>query len=215
MNKQGVMAAVVTGALALALAGCSAEPESPEVTPAPVAAAEKTPKVDPTPTPTAEPVVSVGTRQAPLAIGEARKISEASAWTVSLTASNLDAAAAIAAADEYAPKPAEGEVFVTGTFAVTVDAAKIAEQGADLANDGASPAQSVMVTYVAADGTSYDGMSGTSCYTTNMLYSQGAVFQDGAVVTGDQCIAVPADKVAGGLWRVSNLANDSIWFAAS
>jgi hypothetical protein len=48
-----------------------------------------------------------------------------------------------------------------------------------------------------------------------MLYSQPAVYQDGATVTGDECVAVPADKVAGGLWRVANTANDSVWFAAS
>ncbi|RMI12517.1 hypothetical protein [Cellulomonas triticagri] len=215
MQKQGAAGVLAAGVLVLAMSGCSAGSGEPEVTPAPAVASETAVAPAETPTPTVEPAVSVGTREAPLAIGEARKVSEASAWTVALNATNLDAAAAIQAADEHAQAPAAGELFVTGSFTVTVDGAKIAEQGADLANDGASPGQSLTVTYVAADGTSYDGSSGTMCYTPSMLYSQGAVFQDGATVIGDQCVAVPADKVAGGLWRVSNLANESVWFATS
>lgn len=217
MRKQGVGAVAAAALIGVVLGGCGSTPASPEVTPAPQAATEAAQDVTPTPTPTptVEPVVSVGTREAPLAIGEARKVSEVSAWTVSLTASNPDAAAAIQAADPYATGPAEGETFVVGTFSVAVDAAKIAEQGADLANEGASPGQSLTVTYVAADGTSYDATIGTTCYTQTMLYSQGAVFQDGATVTGDECVAVPSDKVPGGLWRVSNMANESVWFAGS
>ena len=60
-----------------------------------------------------------------------------------------------------------------------------------------------------------DGTSGTGCYTDDMLHSQGSVYDDGAVVTGDICVAVPTDKVPGGLWRVSNSVNDSVWIASS
>lgn len=213
MNKQGAAAFVATGALALALAGCGGGDDAPEVTPAATqAAAEASPAATADPT---EAAPSTGTREAPLAPGESRQVGSDSAWTVSLVSSNLDAAAAIQAADPYGPQPADGEAFVVGTFSVTVSGDQIAAQGSDLANEGADPGQSLTVTYVAADGTSYDGASGSMCYTQNMLYSQGAVFQDGAVVTGDQCVAVPVDKVPGGLWRVSNIVNDSVWFSAS
>jgi uncharacterized Zn-binding protein involved in type VI secretion len=216
VSKQGARSFVAVGVLALALVGCSSTDDAPEVTPAPANAQEQqTETPTTTPTPTAEPAASVGTREAPLAIGESRKVSDESAWTVALTASNLDAAPAILAADQYASGPAEGESFITGTFTITVDGAAIAAQGSDLANDGADPAMSLFMEYVAADGTSYDQTSGSMCNTQNSLWNQGAVFQDGASVSGDACIAIPTSAVQGGLWRVSNSVNDSVWFASS
>ncbi len=208
---------VMVAALAMAMLGaCSDDTSTPDVTRVATVNAESAPPVTPEPAPTTEAAVEVtaGTREAPLAVGEARKVSEVSAWTVALTAGTLDGAGAIRAADEYAPAPAEGESFVVGTFSVTVDQAAIAEQGSDLANDGADPGMSLFFSFVAADGTSFDGTSGTSCYTSNMLYSQGAVYADGATVVGDVCVAVPTDKTAGGLWRVSNMVNEAVWITA-
>lgn len=210
----------VGGLLVLSLAACGGDEQAPEVTPAPVVSEEPaereeeaaTQEVAPEPE---ESAPTAGTREAPLALGEARKLSSASAWTVSAITSDLDAADAITAADEYAPTPADGETFVLGTFSIAVDGDAIAAQGMDLANDGADPWMSVWFEYVAADGTSFDGTSGTGCYTDDMLHSQGSVYDDGAVVTGDICVAVPTDKVPGGLWRVSNNVNDSVWIASS
>ncbi|MEE6282911.1 hypothetical protein [Georgenia sp. MJ170] len=210
----------------VALTGCAAE-SIPEVTPAPeseattpVAATDDTAAADDveaeaeaeaeeTPEPT------VGDREAPLAIGEARKLSNQSAWTVSLESSNLDAAEEILASDEWADRPAEGEVFVVGTFTVSVDAEPLDAQGIDLANEGADPWASIFVEFVAADGRGYDGSSGTMCYTQNMLYEQGTLYEDGASVTGDTCIAVPDEQLDGGLWRISNMVNDNVWISAS
>lgn len=45
-----------------------------------------------------------------------------------------------------------------------------------------------------------------------MLYNQGAMYSD-ATVTGDVCLAVPVNKVEGGLWRVSNYQNDNVWMS--
>jgi len=207
----------LVGAAALVLAGCAGG-GTPEVTPSQettAAEVEVTDEPSEEPAETEEPPApSVGTREAPLKIGEARKLADVSAWTVMLNSSNPDGATAIAAVDEYAPRPAEGEAFLIGSFSVTVEAAAIAQQGYDLANEGADPWQSLFFEYVAADGTSYDGASGSMCYTPTMLYNAGTLYQDGATATGDICVALPADKIPGGLWRVANSQNDNLWITA-
>jgi hypothetical protein len=208
---------LIGAAAAALLGGCSVAPGTPEVTPRQESPAE----VAETDTPTEDPateapeVVTTGTREAPLTPGEARKLADESAWTLSLNSSSLDAAAAILAADEFAQPPAEGEVFIVGNFSIGVDGEALAAQGIDLANDGADVWSSVSFTYVAADGTSYDGSVGTMCFTDNMIYNQGTVYQGGVTVSGDVCMAVPADKVAGGLWRAANVQNDNVWMSPS
>jgi hypothetical protein len=192
--------------MALALAGCAGE-SGPEVTPSQSAPAEPSP----TPEPTAP---TTGTREAPLKVGESRKLSDESAWTVQLNASNPDGAAVIAAENEYAPPPVAGEAFLIGNFSVTVDAAALASQGIDLANEGADPAINLIFEYVAADGTSFDGTSGSMCYTNGSIYNAGTLYADGTTATGDVCIAVPAEKVPGGLWRIANAQNDNVWISA-
>ena len=44
-----------------------------------------------------------------------------------------------------------------------------------------------------------------------MLYSQGSVYSFDAVQSGDVCVVVPEEEVAGGQWRVSNIANSAVW----
>jgi len=206
----------LVGVVALVLAGCAGG-GTPEVTPSQetttTAEAEAPEEPSEEPAETEEPAPSVGTREMPMKVGEARKLADVSAWTIMLNGSNPDGATAIAAVDEYAPRPAEGEAFLIGNFSVTVEAAAIAQQGFDLANEGADPWQSLFFEYVAADGTSYNGASGSMCYTPTMLHSAGTLYQDGATATGDVCIALPTDKIPGGLWRVSNQQNDNLWIS--
>ena len=210
MNRKIVLVSLS----ALFLAGCSGA-ATPEVTPSPNAktpevTAEPTtePEPEPTETEVAEPT---GTRQAPLAPGEARKLSEESAWTVSLVATDLDAAPEMLAANEYLTPPAEGEAFVVGTFSILVDGESLAAQGLDVTNEGVDPWMSLSIEYVTASGTSYDTTAGSGCYTANMLYDQGTVYEGGVTVTGDECISMPAAEVEGGLWRISNSMNESVW----
>lgn len=217
-------AALAPVALALVLAACSGD-SAPEVTPAPETVTETvtsepteeaTEEATETPEATEEPAeapAATGTREAPLALGETRKVADGSAWTVGLTASNLDAAAAIRAADEYAEQPKEGERFVLATLQVTVDQAAIEAQGFAM-SDGADPRGSINVSYVAADGTSYETFGGSYCFSQNdFASSAGTLYADGASTAGDFCVVVPADKVDGGLWRVSNLQNDAVWIS--
>lgn len=145
------------GAVALALTACSGG-ATPEVTLSQEATVTaETPESEETVRETTEaeapPADTTGTRTAPLKLGEARKLADSSAWTVMLNSSTSDGATVIAAADEWAPRPAEGEAFLLGNFSVTVDAAAINAQGFDLANEGATPWASLIFEYVASDGT--------------------------------------------------------------
>lgn len=200
-------AAVGAAILAIALAGCSS---TPEVTSAPSAEAAAEPSA-PAPSAVETPAPEEGTRDNPMAVGSSRLIAEGSAWTVGITASNLDGAATLAAANSWAPRPAEGERFVIATLSVSVSAEAIAAQGFDLASEGAMPSASISLEFVGNDGISYDELSGTACYTDTPFYNTGTLYNDGATVSGDFCIAVPAGVVDGGLWRVSNPVNEGVW----
>lgn len=216
-------AVLASAALMLTLAACSGE-STPDVTPAAETVTETvtaeptetgTPTTEPTEAATTEePAASAGTREAPLALGETRKVADESTWTVGITASNLDAAAAIRAADEFAEEPGEGERFVLATLSVTVDAAALEAQGIDI-SEGADPRASLFVSYVAADGTSYDSTAAFCSSANAFITNAGTLYSDGASTSGDVCVVVPADKADGGLWRVSNLNNDAVWIASA
>jgi hypothetical protein len=206
------------------LSACGGE-STPEVTPSPegsasepaTTASESAEPTEPEPTEeaTTEEPDTTGTRETPLAIGETRLLAEGSAWTVGMTASSIDAADAILSADQYAERPAEGEVFVLGTVTITVGEESLVAQGHDLQSAGVTPGIELNVEFVGSNGNSYNGSSGTTCYTESMLYMTGAVYTDGATVTGDVCVAVPAEAAEGGLWRISNVSNDAVWVQSS
>lgn len=216
--------------LALALVGCGREAPL-EVSPVPTETEIEDAAEEPEPTEAIEPeeteietdeqedpieVAPEGTRENPLEIGQSRKVSDESAWIVGIVESNLDAAAEIHAADEYAPRPEDGERFIVATLWVQIDGSAIERQGFNLSNDGADPRASLFVSYVAEDGTSYEDGGSSWCYTNNdFLDAVGIMYQDGAEGSGDFCIVIPEEKVDGGLWRVSNTVNDSIWFQST
>lgn len=201
---------ILAGTAGLLLSGCVVE-QTPDVTPSqsPTAASDS-PETPMSPD-DADASLATGTREAPLSLGESRALSDDSAWTVRLNTSTPDGASVIAAEDEFAPPPAAGEAFLIGNFSVTVDAAALAQQGVDLSNEGADPAWHLTFEYVAADGTSFDALSGTPCSTFSSIYTAGTLYTDGTTATGDVCIALPVEKVPGGLWRVANVENDNVW----
>lgn len=157
--------------------------------------------------PAAEVVADPGTRDNPLKIGETRKLSPESAWTVGLTASVPDAEGVERSADA----PADTRVIL-GTVTVDVDGAALAAQGLDLANQGADPYLSLYIEFVGADGCGYAADSG--CYPSNPLYSQPTVYAD-ATVSGDVCALTPSDAIDGGLWRIANSRGETVWIASS
>jgi hypothetical protein len=203
---------VLAGAAGLLLAGCVVE-QTPDVTPSQSTTTGSVSPGAPTSPDDADAALSAGTREAPLSLGESRALSDDSAWTVRLNASTPDGASVIAAENEFAPPPVAGEAFLIGNFSVTVDAAALAQQGIDLANEGADPAWHLSFEYVAADGTSFDALSGTLCSTLSSIYSAGTLYADGTTATGDVCISVPEEKLHGGLWRVANIENDNVWIS--
>ncbi|MBU4216018.1 MAG: hypothetical protein KJ792_15365 [Actinobacteria bacterium] len=193
------------GLLALGLTGCSrgsthdivvnAEAASPAaVTPAPTVA---------------------GTTTDPLRPGQSRVLVAGSAWTVALLSTNLDAAVPTTTAVPDDRRPRQDETFVVGTFSLTVSAAAVAAQGGDLATEGTSAWQSLTYSYVGADGTAYNGSTGTPCATATALIMAEPLWADGDTATGDVCVAVPSDKVEGGLWRVVNGQGTGLYFATS
>lgn len=209
MRRRTIAAAL---ALAATLAACSEGGGSVlAVTPSPPAATSGGAGVVSVPSPTRSSPRAApdGTRFAPLALGEARKISHSSAWTVSLVSRDVGDARTDGRA------PADGEKFVSARFTVTVDASALPGQGIDIANDGVDPAASLTFTYVTAAGSPYDSSQGTGCPTDSPFSSLGSLHADGATAVGDVCVAVPADEAAGGVWRVSNSANEAVWFAGS
>lgn len=194
----------------LSVTGCSSSSTQPPVnTPTPAA---ETPTPTPTPTPTAEP--TVGSRQAPLALGETRQITEDSAYIVGITAVDYDAWAAIQASDSHHDAPVEGSQYVVANVSLALNGDNLTAQGLDITNEGLEPGFALNYEYVAADGTSYDSIN-SECYTDNMLYSQGAVYDASIVTTGDVCVAIPSAALPGGLWRISNSQNDAVWVQGS
>lgn len=151
-----------------------------------------------------------GTRAAPLALGETRKISDESAWIVGITDSDLDAADSVEVLDVPERELAENEQFVVATLSVTVDESAIEAQGQDI-NQGANPAASIFVEFVGSDGRGYGLGQGSVCYTDNAFSSTGAIYEGGVTVTGNICIGLPKDAVDGGLWRISNIENEAVW----
>src|SRR5699024_7558645 len=157
---------------------------------------------------------TTGTREAPLALGETRKISRASAWIVGIVESDLDAEDEIRDIDPYLEGPAEGERFVIATLSVSIDASALEDQGFDI-NEGVDPYMSIFLEYVGSDGRGYDESRGSMCFTDDPLSEVGAIYEDGVTVTGDICLSVPESAIDGGLWRISNLDNDAVWVEAS
>ncbi|MBU4337149.1 MAG: hypothetical protein KJ548_11300 [Actinobacteria bacterium] len=192
-------------ALALGLAGCSGGSTDDAVVNALAGTA-----VVATPAPTV-----AGTTSDPLHPGQSHILVEGSAWTVALLATNLDSAVPTETAVPADRRPAEDETFVVATFSLTISAAAVTAQGGDLASEGTSAWQSLTYSYVAADGTEYSGSSGTPCATATPLVMAEPLWADGDTATGDVCVAVPSDQVAGGQWRVVNGQDAGLSFATS
>jgi hypothetical protein len=151
------------------------------------------PTEEPTEEPTDEPTGSSnnGTRSAPLAPNETAQIFN---WSVSMGAANLDAWAEISpglseySIDSY--QPAAGSVYVMAPATVTYN-------GPDRED-----LYDLDWVYVGSNGTTYDDKCN---YVTlpNELDTGQELYTDGTA-TGNICVTVPSDQVAGGVWRVTS-----------
>jgi hypothetical protein len=180
--------------LVIALTGCTGT-SAPElaVTTAP---AVGTPSATPTPTVEAER----GTRQNPLAVGESRKISEESMWTVG-------ASAPTEIHDGYVVLP----LTLGLDWAAGVAQAEALGQPWSPEDEGVDAYGSLRVEFVSAGGRSFTTMDNYEVTIPNSFYQVGTVYPPADQITANHAISVPADEIEGGLWVLRNGAGDSVF----
>lgn len=202
MKRTSIWAALTLG-VALTLTACSGE-STPEVTPAPTvkeeaAAPEVTAEATPeAPAPAAE--AERGTRENPLAVGEARKLSTESMWTVSAAATDVH--------DGYVVLP----------LTIGLDWASFAEQAkasGSNPDDPISPAFMLTVKFVSADGRTFTTMDDYSVDIADSLWEIGDVYPPTESVFGNNAVSVPNEAIPGGVWSIENLQGDRVFIAQS
>ena len=198
-NVRGASAVLL--ASALILTGCTGTPALEVTTNAPAAGA--TPSSSSSPTPSAVVEAERGSRTNPLAVGESRKISEQSMWTVG--------ADATIANGSFIVLPIRLGMDWEATRQQYRDAG---EDPADLENKGADPATSLFVTFVTAGGKTYREWTYVDSELPEpLLWQVGALYPPAESATAFYPVTVPAEDVPGGVWRVENSAGEAIFLA--
>ena len=185
----------LTVAMAI-LSGCSAPTPTPTVTTeAPPSATAPS-----TPSPTPEPQAERGTRDNPLAIGEYRKLSNESMWTVGA---------------ESATVVSDGYVVLPLRLGVDWEAARVqAEaQGASI-DSGIDPWQALVTEYVTAEGRSYATMDTYDIDIPNELYTVGNIYSPVDAISANVAVSVPVEEATGGVWVVRNSSGASVFIAS-
>lgn len=123
-----------------------------------------------------------GTRDDPVPLGEAADTGDG--WTVTVVDVNFDAAAAIAAENQFNEPPAPGRQFVMPTLEVTYDGAEAQANTFELG-----------ITAVGDSNVEYGGSFDDSCgVTPNGLTDANDLFQGGSV-TGTVCWSVESADI--------------------
>jgi hypothetical protein len=185
----------------LALSACTSTPEVEAIpSETPSVSAESTQE------PTPEPVVEeAGSRIKPLAVGEQRRLSEDSAFTVGVPA-----------------KPEATDQYVSVPVRVEVDWAAIEEQGLDGSNEGIDPfLGSLFFEMVLPDGTTIDQGELSADFNAWDAWFQkhekddatsiGSIFPPKDVTEGH--LPFPTTDLKGATLRVSNMENSSVFIA--
>lgn len=194
-------ASAVLFASALVLTGCTGTPALDVTTNAP--AAESTPSATPTPTLPAVAEAERGTRTNPLAVGESRKISEQSMWTVGADATISNGS--------FITLPIRLSMDWEATRQQYRDAG---EDPAELENKGADPSTSLFITFVTAGGKTYREWTYVDTELPEpLLWQVGALYPPAESATAFYPVTVPAEDVPGGVWRVENSAGEAIFLA--
>lgn len=205
MRNSRAGALVAVGILLASLGACSTdEPELPVTTPEatqadaqPEPEAEASPEASEEVEPEPEPEETKGGRENPLKPGEARKLSEESAWTVSASETKVH------------------DGWVEAAFTVGIDWAAIEEQGLD-PEEPIQPFWSLDIKFVDADGQTYAEYPMDMPLdrdTSDYALSAGEVYQPTEQSTGTMYVEVPQEKVEGGAWVVSNMGGDRVFIA--
>lgn len=206
MRNSRAGALVAVGILLASLSACSTdEPELPVTTPEATQAdaqpaepeAEASPEASEEAEPEPEPEETKGGRENPLKPGEARKLSEVSAYTVSA-----------------GPTKAYGD-WVEAEFTVDVDWAAIEEQGLE-PGEPVTPFWDLDIKFVDAEGTTYADYPENIPFerdVSDYALSASEVYPPTASAKGTMYVAVPEDKVKGGVWVVSNMVSDRLFIS--
>jgi hypothetical protein len=194
--KKFVTATAVALALIGGLTACTPEPPATTT----VEAIQESEEPSPEPTETEEPKADPGSRELPLKPGQARKVSEESAFTVG------------------AGKAEVKDGYVQAEFTIGIDWKSMEAQGASgLADyqpgDPAYPFISMQISFMDKGGKTYTEYPRN--FDTNLDYALALpeVFPPAKSQSGYVAVEVPKDKVDGGLWVVSNIANDRVFIA--
>lgn len=111
----------------------------------------------------------------------------------------------------------DGYVVLPLTLGFDWEAAKLQAEDADepwdVDNDGIDPYGSLTVSFVTAKGRSYDTMDNYDVTIKNDFYDVGTVYPPTEKVSANVAISVPADEVAGGVWRVENYRGEPVFIA--
>ena len=189
--------AVAPLVLAIALLGGCAGTATPAVTTAPPVTTEP---AQATPTVEAAPEAERGTRDNPLAIGEYRKLSNESMWTVGAEAATV---------------VSDGYVVLPLRLGVDWEAARVqAEaQGASI-DSGIDPWQALVTEYVTAEGRSYATMDTYDVDIPNELYAVVNIYSPVDVISANVAVSVPVEEATGGVWVVRNSSGASVFIAS-
>ncbi|MBL0886363.1 hypothetical protein [Myceligenerans indicum] len=144
-----------------------------------------------------------GTRDRPLKKGEARQISEQSAFTIS-----------------FGETESYGEDCLSVPVKAQVDWEILEEQmksnGKDTTNISSIPFFSVTTAFVTEDGKSYDSMRGDACMDAFLaldesLTSVQEIYPPATAATDIRFIQVPEDERAGGAWVAENSLGEKVF----
>lgn len=139
-----------------------------------------------------------GTRADPTPVGIQ---ADAGTYSVAAGVTNPDAFNLIRAHDENAEGPKSGRRYVLAPLTVTFRGG----------NASGEPWTDLSVTWVGPDGSTYGAAEVDSCGDVPEPLGNAGVLAPGASVTGNVCIRVPADAVAGGIWHVVPEGTAHVW----
>lgn len=193
-----MLALAVTGALAASLTACTVpDEELPVSTPTPTPTSEakaEGAKAEPE----AKEEAQRGSRENPLAPGEARKVGADSSFTVS------------------ASKTDYRDGYVVADFTVEVDWDTFNKQAESNGEEPGGPAQPFMsldFVFMDKEGQTYRDYPIDYDTPDDYALMAGDMFEPAKSQTGAIPIEVPKDKVKGGVWIVSNVIDDRVFIA--
>lgn len=190
-------AVALTLALAIVLTSCTSSPAL-DVSTAPAAVTGTT-----TPPPAREPTAEAerGARASPLGIGDTRKLSADSMWTVGATG---------------ATQVNDGFVILPLSVGFDWNTARAngAAEGVNPDDVGIDPWQALLVEYVTAGGRSYSSMDDDTVNIGDLLSNVGAVFPPTDTIRANVAVSVPNEEMSGGMWVVRNSSGATVFLAS-